>query len=174
VDNKLFDLVNILLRRGMNFIDPKEGLPARIFQSGHLESTNYILDILLAKRVISFAGFSLNVIPDALVHRLQQLEKAKAEKKVLDLSNNLLLTLPVALANLSIISTVKLDNNPLLLLPASVRRSWPKTQNYLRNIDKRAAKWAQCKVSNTQTQMCKHKEFPFFRREISYLVLLRI
>jgi hypothetical protein len=138
--------VCLLLRRGANFIDPTERLPSRIFQSENLEATYYVLDQLCAKRVISLAGFSLSVFPEALVQRLQVLEKTKPEKKVLDISNNQLMTLPAALANLTIISTVKMDNNPFQLLPEHVRKSWPKTQNYLRNIDKRAAKWAQCKV----------------------------
>ena len=108
----------------------------------------YLVDRLCTSKYIQLADSNLDEVPPLLLERLQSLDASKnyREKKILDLSRNKLQIIPIELTNLSILSNVKIDGNPLTLVPESCRNSWQKLLAYYKNLDKRAESWGQCKV----------------------------
>ena len=144
---KLFPVAYNLIDRGANCYSELENLPAIIFHAKDKSVINVFLDKLCASKTIKLSNCNLASVPDSLISKLQELDlDNKMPKKILDLSQNQLKTIPTTLAFLSCISTVKLEGNPLSLIPVTVRASWIKTQAYLKNISKRASAWAQSKV----------------------------
>ena len=65
--------------------------------------------------------------------------------KVIDLRNNKLESIPEEFGHLPF-DKVKLDGNPLSLIPRPFRDSWPKIHKYLHSLKNRAARWKERKV----------------------------
>lgn len=88
---------------------------------------------------VDFANLKLEIFTDEGVIAYQSLCQ---EDWKLDLSNNLLKNLPCTLKNFE----VKIDGNPLSLIPDSARLSWNKIKIYLDSVSNRATRWSECKL----------------------------
>ena len=92
------------------------------------------------KRELDLRNCNLLAFPPVAVSYLIDNPKIK----VLDVSFNGLMTLPVELVDLPI--EVILTNNPLLFIPETHRGSWQKIRLYLPTIKERASNWREYKL----------------------------
>lgn len=152
---KLFPISEILVNRGARYILPNYGLPKLIFQSNKINFINSFVDTICTFKIICLSNCELHSIPQVIIDKLLKLDRNSStkEKKVLDISNNYIHSIPAVLSSLSILSNVKIDGNPLSLIPEYARSSWLKVQSYLKGLDKRAENWARYKVSKNLNLM---------------------
>ena len=89
------------------------------------------------KGIVNLSGMEIRHFPDEGVVAFEA-----CGGECLDLSNNLLTSLPCTLRK----SDVKIDGNSLSLIPESARGSWAKIRTYLDSVSDRATRWSECKL----------------------------
>jgi len=93
----------------------------------------------LSKPLLDLSGCSIRCLNPVFVAALGGV-------RILNLSNNLLETLPAELAFTGSLEIVHFDRNPLTYIPLPYRVSWLKLKSYLKYINLRASSWLERKM----------------------------
>lgn len=138
-------VVNQLLAKGVNskavnFM--KQSVISLTERAGNLELLLVIMSHLTVKGRTDVSGVCLSSISSLMVSAFKEVKT-----KILDISRNELQRVPPELATLEHLEKLKLQGNPLSVLPGPVRQlPWPRMKAYLQSITERAEKWNERKV----------------------------
>ena len=151
---RCMNVATCLIEFGAPVKVPEENLPRGIFDIQHQPSCRATCNALLGnvggskkKKKLDLSHCNLYCLPEELVELLSSEEPFK-QIRTIDLSHNVLRGLPPNLLKMPNLEKLKLEGNPLDMIPDSFRKtlSWVKIREYLKTVQDRAQKWHTCKL----------------------------
>jgi Leucine-rich repeat (LRR) protein len=143
-----------LIEHGASVKVPEENLPRAILDSNSREAILATCCALLEssgttkkRKKLDLSHCNLPRLSEEVVDIFLSNEQLRGIKS-LDLSHNSLRGLPPNLLGLAGMEKIKLEGNPLDMIPDVYRKTltWPKIRDYLRTVKDRAQRWKSCKL----------------------------